>query len=102
MALVKCPDCYEKVSDRAPTCPRCGCPINEVPSGGRRDRPQAVRVTEVQFTRKWVKLLGFLSFVAVWGGFFLQGEQPLVGSLVLVAGLVGCVMSSVAHWWLHA
>jgi hypothetical protein len=28
MPLVKCPDCQTEVSDRAPTCPKCGAPIN--------------------------------------------------------------------------
>lgn len=28
MPLVKCPDCQTDVSDRAPSCPKCGAPIN--------------------------------------------------------------------------
>jgi hypothetical protein len=28
MPLVKCPDCQTEVSDRAPSCPKCGAPIN--------------------------------------------------------------------------
>ncbi len=27
MALIKCPECGTAVSDRAPTCPNCGCPL---------------------------------------------------------------------------
>jgi DNA-directed RNA polymerase subunit RPC12/RpoP len=27
MALIACPECGSDVSDRAPTCPRCGVPI---------------------------------------------------------------------------
>ncbi len=27
MALIACPECGNQVSDRAPTCPRCGVPI---------------------------------------------------------------------------
>ena len=27
MALVPCPECATEVSDRAPACPKCGCPI---------------------------------------------------------------------------
>jgi RNA polymerase subunit RPABC4/transcription elongation factor Spt4 len=27
MALIACPDCHAEVSDRAPACPRCGCPF---------------------------------------------------------------------------
>lgn len=27
MALIKCPDCDKDISDKAPTCPSCGCPM---------------------------------------------------------------------------
>lgn len=27
MALIACPDCGKQVSDKAPACPSCGCPI---------------------------------------------------------------------------
>ena len=27
MALIRCPECGNDVSDKAPTCPRCGVPI---------------------------------------------------------------------------
>lgn len=28
MALIKCPECGKKISDRAASCPQCGCPID--------------------------------------------------------------------------
>jgi len=28
MALIKCPECSKEISDKAATCPQCGCPIN--------------------------------------------------------------------------
>lgn len=28
MALIKCPECENEVSDKASICPKCGCPIN--------------------------------------------------------------------------
>lgn len=28
MALIKCPECGRQVSDKAPTCPGCGSPID--------------------------------------------------------------------------
>ncbi len=28
MALIKCPECGKQVSDKAPTCINCGCPLN--------------------------------------------------------------------------
>ena len=30
MALIKCPDCGKKVSDRANQCIHCGCPLDEL------------------------------------------------------------------------
>jgi len=31
MALIACPECGSEVSDKAPTCPRCGVPIASAP-----------------------------------------------------------------------
>lgn len=29
MALINCPECEKKISDKAVSCPNCGCPINK-------------------------------------------------------------------------
>lgn len=29
MALIKCPECGQEISDKAVTCPKCGCPTSE-------------------------------------------------------------------------
>ena len=29
MALIKCPECGKKISDKARKCPDCGCPIKK-------------------------------------------------------------------------
>lgn len=29
MALIKCPECSKEVSDRASSCPNCGCPVTK-------------------------------------------------------------------------
>lgn len=29
MALIKCPECGKEISDRAASCPNCGCPASE-------------------------------------------------------------------------
>ena len=29
MAIIKCPECQNEVSDKASSCPKCGCPIKE-------------------------------------------------------------------------
>ena len=32
MALISCPECVKQVSDRAASCPDCGCPISTTPT----------------------------------------------------------------------
>ena len=32
MALIKCPECENQVSDKAGSCPHCGCPIADKPT----------------------------------------------------------------------
>lgn len=33
MALINCPECNNMVSDKATTCPHCGCPISQSGKG---------------------------------------------------------------------
>jgi hypothetical protein len=32
MALIQCPECSNDVSDKATSCPKCGCPLQPAPS----------------------------------------------------------------------
>lgn len=48
MALIHCPDCGREVSDKAPACPSCGCPI------AKNDTPAAV--TSMQDIEKYLDL----------------------------------------------
>lgn len=34
MALIKCPECGQEVSDRAATCPKCAFPLSELKTDG--------------------------------------------------------------------
>ncbi|MBR0090271.1 MAG: zinc-ribbon domain-containing protein [Lachnospiraceae bacterium] len=40
MALMKCPECGKEISDQAPVCPNCGCPVN---AGAQEKTPQPSR-----------------------------------------------------------
>ena len=41
MALINCPECKRQISDKAPACPQCGCPIGG-PAPGQAPRTQQV------------------------------------------------------------
>ena len=34
MALIKCPECSKEISDKAASCPNCGCPVSEMSASG--------------------------------------------------------------------
>ncbi|MFT4005228.1 MAG: zinc ribbon domain-containing protein [Lacrimispora sp.] len=34
MALIKCPECSKEISDKAKSCPNCGCPLEEITTSG--------------------------------------------------------------------
>jgi hypothetical protein len=75
-------------------------------------RPTHVRVTEVQFTRKWIKVFSALSFTSFLAGGFLlfycqeiflgtEETQKGIGALLLLGGLVGSILASIVRWWHH-
>jgi transcription elongation factor Elf1 len=49
MALIECPDCGRKISDRAATCPDCACPVSTVVAEMRADE-QAKAVAKTRKT----------------------------------------------------
>ena len=34
MAIIKCPECSKEISDKAKSCPNCGCPLEEIVTSG--------------------------------------------------------------------
>ncbi len=77
MALIPCPECRERVSDRAPTCPRCGYPI----------RPQAVRPSYgVDYRSR--KTLGGWPLVHIATGVDPETGRPRVARGVIAIGNV--------------
>jgi hypothetical protein len=109
MALIACPECSSKVSDRAPTSPNCGYPISRPRPEVQRE-PAPIRVTEVQFTRKWIKVLSSLVSVPYVAGIILWivpvnlfGEaQIAVAFLLIIAGIVLSIPVGLIRWWHHA
>lgn len=51
MALLTCPDCGNKVSDKAASCPSCGCPITEYRDKLIADEAKTVEVSQRQHAK---------------------------------------------------
>ena len=104
MALVKCPECQREISDRASTCPHCGCP--SVPT---TNISPSVPPTTIQATgKRWkgVMLIGVL--LSIGGCLVTIGASPgdsegpfMGGVLVFLLGLALFVGARVGAWWHH-
>jgi uncharacterized membrane protein YvbJ len=100
MALIKCSECGNQVSDKARACIHCGAPISE--SNNKKEN-----VTTVQLTSKEIKkqgciyplLLFFLGLIvyAAQGGGQNTGIPMIIFSLAFILFMIGVVRS----WWHH-
>jgi len=86
MALINCPECKKEISDKAQSCPHCGCPIN------------AIKVEQTR--KKWKGwqligcsslFIGFLIIIAVAG----SNEKGLqsIGVLIILFGIITSILA---------
>ena len=69
MALIKCPECGNTISDKASNCPKCGCPVSY--AAYRKDITNGAPVQYPQKSNSnlWIyALLAFLLTVLLGGG----------------------------------
>lgn len=86
MALIKCTECGKEISDKALTCPNCGCPC--VPSQPVSGKAQRALVSDSSKPIK--KKDSSLSVIAcVFSGIAILCPLPIFLSLILtLAGLI--------------
>lgn len=93
MPLISCPDCEREVSDRAPTCPSCGCPLVDEP-------PQVIEQTSKSI--KGVILVGVMMAMAGFLATTAQNDDVArLGILGIVFGLLIFVLGWLSAWWHH-
>ncbi len=87
MALIKCPDCKNDVSDTAPACPRCG---------------RQIAAVTIERTSKGIKgtlLVSSIGFVLGLALLFTRGAAFGI-LLAFVSGVV-YLGAGVLSWWRH-
>jgi hypothetical protein len=107
MPLVKCPDCGTDVSDRAPTCPKCGAPRPAdapplaVASKGRKTHPATwvvlavLVVAALYYSARWNREMALpvmpvvvqFRHALVGGGYVLEVQNTSERPLQLAATL---------------
>ena len=106
MSLIVCPDCGNQVSARAPSCPKCACPISQ-PVFSERPRAQVIELTSKKYKgRKLLAIaliiLGFI--IAVGRGLGSEGGSKggqVFAAITLTSGFILYVFSRMAAWWNH-
>ena len=102
MALVKCPECGNEISDTAASCPKCGYGIKKS------------TVTVEATGKKW-KALQFLGPLAVIFGIIMliialatMNGEPIIGVILLVlsiilivGGIIASFIGRIGAWWYH-
>lgn len=107
MALIKCSECGNEISDKAESCPKCGNPIVQQ----RNINNTGVNVHTIQETSKKFKKILLLSWILmILGGvsFFSQtgsGIKPedisVIPIYVLLVGMILYIYSKFQIWWNH-
>jgi hypothetical protein len=107
MALIQCPECFNKVSSIAKSCPHCGAPISANSKSADEER-----VTTIQLTSKKLKSQGCLSYAIIGFGFLLvmvsgkareSGDESLsrIGVYIIIAGIIWLIVTRIRIWWHH-
>ncbi len=105
MAIIQCPECGKDVSDKAKSCPNCGCPINEDVQN-TNDNDSSKRKTGSTLI-----ILGILCWIGCFvvsmstaeksladrtnylmSGYHMYPELAIIDALVSIAGWVGLIM----------
>lgn len=86
MALIKCPECGKQISDRAASCPNCGCPIGNAPT--------SIKVRALSDDRK-VKRMVFkiggrtVEEVPIGSVATISIDRPTTIDVTIVLGIIG-------------
>lgn len=57
MALIKCEECGKEISDKASSCPHCGCPLNQYDSIQKENTLYSIRLIGTAQKVKEIKLV---------------------------------------------
>ena len=92
MALVDCPSCNKKTSDKAKTCPHCDFKIGDATSEDI-ERKQSLQRFKKLASIQNQSLLAMLIFVASFGFMYWGGTRPgdLQHNLAILGAVVGFV-----------
>lgn len=103
MALIKCPECGQEISDKALTCPKCGNPLKDI-NKITQQSPVVIERTK----KKW-KLVKLFSVIFLIIGIYLSlkglsegGSRNFtlwLGIDIVFISFIGLMIGKIGAWW---
>ncbi len=103
MALIKCLECRQEISNKAPVCPHCGNPSEDA-------KTILIERTKKKWKKLWLIALSILfiglfffikGFLKVYNGEEFYNTTTIFGLIVVViAGVIGVIIR-IGVWWDH-
>jgi hypothetical protein len=96
MPLIQCPDCSASVSDKAPACPKCACPLGvTAPIEQTAKRWKAIQAAD------GAVLAAGACLAAAGAWYWTSRPTTFAGIAVAAVGLTAYAGGRVAAWWHH-
>lgn len=97
MALIKCPECGNEVSDQAEKCPKCGITI------AWQSVPQIVQTVELT-SKKYKSRQVILRFTIIAGIVLLLSLKSdnnfwIIGWILILGGIIWLIIVKIQIWW---
>ncbi|MBY6185573.1 zinc ribbon domain-containing protein [Marinobacter hydrocarbonoclasticus] len=98
MALIHCPSCAKRISDKAPFCPHCQFARSDDPEAlERAARIRQIKQNQSLMTHSFLALFAFVGGFALWwwGGEAADSWRAPVGIGLMSLGFVGYLVTRV-------
>lgn len=100
MAIINCPECDTKISDKAEKCPKCAYPISCTQT---QEKIQTIELTSKKYKKEMIfaviaTIIGIIIMVSTasegsdWASF---------GGLLMFVGIVCLFVVKIKVWWHH-
>ncbi|QJR82448.1 zinc ribbon domain-containing protein [Alteromonas pelagimontana] len=92
MALIDCPSCNKKISDKAAVCPHCNFAVGDASSEDILRKQQMQRYKKLHSIQNQ-SMIAMLLFIAGFGFMYWGGTKPgdLQHNLAILASVVGFI-----------
>ena len=95
MALINCPECKKEISDKATSCPYCGCPLKATTIEQTGKKWKGIQLAGMIL----VLLGGFKFYQSRFVDYSYRGTNQSIS--ILIIGFIVILIGGIGAWWYH-